>query len=237
MSIRIAICDDEKEQIIHLTKIIEKWAQDMMVSLAICEFDSAEAFLFEWHANKFDVLLLDIQMHGKDGMSLAKEIREIDKRLVIIFVTGYDNYMSIGYDVSAMHYLLKPINEEKLRNVLDQAVEKLSAAPRMIVLNTVEGVVRLKAEDIIYAEMFSHYAEIYSTGCTVRLKIKISDLEILLGDGFLRCHRSYIAGMAHVEKVTRTAICLTGGKMLPLSRKLYDAAHRAFMEYNWGGKD
>ena len=237
MSIRIAICDDEKEQIIHLTKVTEKWAQDMMVSLAISEFNSAESFLFEWHANKFDVLLLDIQMHEKDGMSLAKEIRETDKRLAIIFVTGYDNYMSIGYDVSAMHYLLKPINEEKLRTVLSQAIEKLSATPRIIMLNTVEGVVRLKAEDIIYAEMFSHYAEIYVAGHTVRLKIKMSDLETLLGDGFLRCHRSYIAGMAHVEKITRTAMYLTGGKQLPLSRKLYDTAYREFMNYNWGGKE
>ncbi|MCL2286486.1 MAG: LytTR family DNA-binding domain-containing protein [Firmicutes bacterium] len=232
---RIAVCDDEKEQIAYLRKITEKWVQEHGISAVISEFDSAEAFLFDWTPNKFDILLLDVQMHEKDGVTLAQEIREADRRLIIVFITGYDDYMCMGYEVSALHYLMKPVAEEKLRDVLGRAGNLLVEAPRMIGFNTVAGVIRLKADDILYAEMFSHYAEVYTLAQAVRVKTTMGDLQHLLGDGFFRCHRSYIVGMAHVERITRVGMLLDNGKTVPLSRKLYDAAYKAFMEYNFKG--
>jgi DNA-binding LytR/AlgR family response regulator len=233
--IRIAICDDEKEQITYLKKITGKWARDGGVRFCIHEFENAEAFLFDWDKNAFDILLLDIQMGVRDGLSLAREIRKTDERLIIIFITGYDEFMGMGYDVHALHYLMKPVAEEKLSDVLNRACRMLSTAPQMVVLDAVGGTVRLKADDIIYAEMFSHYAAVRTKTETVRVKIKMNDLLALLGEGFFRCHRSYIIGLAHAEGVTRTEIRLSGGISIPLSRKLYHAAYTLFTKYNFKG--
>jgi DNA-binding LytR/AlgR family response regulator len=94
---------------------------------------------------------------------------------------------------------------------------------------------RLKAEDICYAEAFSHYVELYTTERSFRMKISMNELEKLLGGGFFRCHRSYIAGMAHVSMISRGLVALDTGKTLPLSRGLYDDANQAFIRAMFAG--
>jgi len=229
----IAICDDEKEQASYLRKLITQWAQDNSFNVSINEYNSAEAFLFNWERYKYDIALLDIEMGGQNGIVLAQELRQSDERLIIIFATAFDEFFSDGYDVSALHYLLKPVSAEKLREVLNRAREKLTVTPRMIVFASTDGNIRVKADDILYAEIFSHYVDIHTTIAVFNVKSKMSDLENQLGEGFIRCHRSYIAGLAHVEKITRTEICLNNSITLPLSRALYDAANKAFIEYNF----
>jgi len=231
--IRFAICDDETQQTAYLRTIVQNWAANQNINATIAEFTSAEAFLFDWKPNSFDILLLDIQMAEMDGMDLAKKVREKDNRAAIIFITGYDKFMHMGYDVSALHYLLKPVSEEKLHDVLTKARQGLAVTARMITLNTVDGTVRVATDDIIFAEMFSHYAEIHTTTQVLRVKIKMSELEELLGEGFFRPHRSYIAGLAHVDGVSRAGMKMSGGRVLPISRNLYDAAHKAFINFNF----
>jgi len=232
----IAICDDDKDQTAYLRDIATSWASAEKAHVSITEYPSAETLLFDWSPGKYDVLLLDIQMAGMDGMELAQQVRKSDKRVVIIFATGYDKHMSAGYDVQAMHYLLKPVSDKKLRDCLTRASQTLSTTPRMVVLNTIDGAKRVDTAEIMYAEMFSHYAEVTTLSQTLRLKIKMSDLEELLGEGFFRPHRSYIVGFKYVERVTRNCLLLTTGINIPLSRKLYDTAYRKFIEYNFTGR-
>jgi len=236
--VRIAICDDETRQTALLSTIVQNWAAGQNINATIAEFPSAEAFLFDWEPNSFDILLLDIQMAEMDGMDLAKKVREKDSRAAIIFVTGYDKFMHMGYDVAALHYLLKPVSKEKLHDVLTKARQGLAITTRVIALNTVDGMVRVAADEIIFAEMFSHYAEIHvaAQDLPFRVKIKMGELEELLGEGFFRPHRSYIGGMAHVDGVSRAGMRLSNGRELPISRNLYDAAHKAFIQYNFRKK-
>ena len=233
MIIRFAICDDELHQRQYLQKIVTDWATDRQHTIRISTYDSAEAFLFAADEDQsFDILLLDIQMKELDGIQLAKKQRESDERSQIIFITGFHDFIGEGYDVSALHYLMKPVSEDKLCEVLDKAVAWLSTQPRTIVFEVDRTNVRIAADDICYAEVFSHEIALHTTSQPYRLLISMNELEALLGDGFFRCHRSYIAGLRHVSKVTRKAMVLDNGMELPLSRNLYDAANQAFIQYN-----
>lgn len=228
---RIAICDDESSQIQYLSNLIDAWAKISTVSVSIQDFDSAEAFLFTYaEDNNFDILLLDIQMKTMDGIALAKEIRRDNETLQIIFITGFPDYIAEGYEVSALHYLMKPVSEQKLFEVLDRAVTRLQTSKRTILVQTSGGSVRIPADNIYFVEAFSHYVTLFVKDEQQNFNMRLSDMEKLLGEGFFRCHRSYIIGMKHVSRVTRSAMVLDTGKEIPLSRNLYDAANQAFIQ-------
>lgn len=121
---RVAICEDEPVQAVLLKTLAQRWAAARTVPLTVECFPTAEAFLFCWAEDRgFDLLMLDIQMPGRDGLALAREVRREDRGLPIVFVTGYSDHMGEGYEVAALHYLLKPVDEEKLFSFpLDQNV-------------------------------------------------------------------------------------------------------------------
>lgn len=231
MQIHIGICDDEPCQIEYLQQIVAGWARDSGQDARVRIFPGAEAFLFVFDADKsFDILLLDIQMKGMDGVTLAHRLREADRRIQLVFITGYPDYIAEGYEVSALHYLLKPVSEQKLRAVLERACERLAESARTVLLPLHEGFVRLSVDELLYAEVFSHDLRLTTLSQTIQPRISLNELEALLGEGFFRCHRSFIVNLRHVRKVTRTSVVLDSGAELPLSRKLYDAANQAFIK-------
>ena len=234
MEIKIAVCDDEHHQTEYNKMLVSRWASVNNISVSITMFDSAENFKTAWAENKnFDILLLDIQMSGQNGMELAREIRRSNAELYIIFITGFADYMSEGYDVSALHYLMKPIKEDKFFAVLDKALTELRKSSRTVIFPKVGGDIKIKADDIIYAEVISHTVVLYlADGKREEFQMRISDMEELLGEGFFKCHRSFIVSMKYVRRVTKTAMVLENEREIPLSRSLYDAANQAFIRYN-----
>ena len=116
---RIAICDDEEVQRKLLTAYLQEWASGQRRFLETISFCNAENFLFHWEEDKdFDLLILDIEMGAQSGVELALKLRAEGEPIPILFITGYESYMAQGYEVSALHYLLKPLNKEKLFDVL-----------------------------------------------------------------------------------------------------------------------
>ena len=123
---RIAICDDLATDRNYLSSLCEIWGSHNSYHIQISEFTSAENFLFHYAEKKdFDILLLDIEMGAMDGVTMARKLRQDNQTVQIIFITGYADYISDGYEVDALHYLMKPIQEEKFFTVLDRAVTKL----------------------------------------------------------------------------------------------------------------
>jgi DNA-binding LytR/AlgR family response regulator len=229
----IVICDDERAESDYIAALVREWADGGSLSAHISFFDSAESFLFNHEDGRgVDILLLDIQMKKMDGVELARRIRENNEITQIIFITGYPDFIAEGYEVSAVHFLTKPVDEQKLFAALDRAVSRLRKAPRFIVFPKTGGDIRIGADDILYAEVLSHTVSLYLINGKEEFNMRISDMEALLGEGFLKCHRSYIVSMKRVRRVTKTAVVLTDGKDIPLSRNLYDAACQAFISHN-----
>lgn len=231
--INIAICEDERAEIVYLATLVHKWQTARDVPVRLSEFESAESFLFAREStDALDILMLDIQMGKMDGLELARRIRKDDELLQIIFITGFPDFIAEGYDVSALHYLMKPVKEEKLFAVLDKAMTRLRNPSRTITLPKAGGDIRINADEVLYAEVLSHTVSLYLINGKEEFQLRISDMETYLGEGFFRCHRSYIVSMKHVRRVTRSAMVLDDGREIPLSRNLYDAANQAFINYN-----
>jgi DNA-binding LytR/AlgR family response regulator len=231
--INIVICDDEQAEVVYLTSLVRKWAVARDIPVRLSDYESSESFLFAYEDNKaVDILLLDIQMKKINGIELAHRIRRDNETVQIVFITGYPDFIAEGYDVSALHYLIKSVKEDKLFEVLDKAVSHLKKSPRIITFPKTGGDIKIKADDIIYAEVLSHTVSLYLVNGKEDFQLRISDMEDLLGDRFFRCHRSYIVSMKYVKRITKTAMILDDGREIPLSRNLYDAANQAFIKYN-----
>ncbi len=232
MNLKIAVCDDEKLQTDYLSKLASQWAKIKRHSIRIFTYPSAEAFLFDYSEDKsFDILLLDVEMEKMSGVELAKKIRQDNHILQIIFVTGFYEYFSDGFDVSALHYLIKPASPEKLWPVLDRAAANLSGRERSILADTPDGAVRIPLADITYLESDRMQTVIHtSTGRVFRTKRKgISKFQSELDSAFIRIHRSFIVNLRAVSRITRTAVYVDCGAELPLSRGLYDEVHAALI--------
>lgn len=225
--LHVAVCDDEEAVARLLRERVAAWAAARGGAVSTRLYPGAEAFLFaRGEGAPADILLLDIQMGPMDGVALARELRRRDDALQIVFITGYPDFMQQGYEVDALHYLMKPVSDESLFGVLDKAAKRIGRGERTIPLTVGGETTRLPARDILYAEAFSHEVELVTTDGRVRLPRRISDMEKLLGEGFFRCHRSYIVNMAHVRRVTRRAVALSDGTEIPLSRAQYDEANQ-----------
>ena len=229
--ISIALCDDEHTEITYLSALTHKWAKDRNISIVISTYTSAENFIVS-HNGEPDIMLLDIQMGTMDGMALARHIRRGNEAMQIIFITGYTDYLEDGYDVNALHYLIKPIKPERLFAVLDKATERLQTNDNFLIIQSGDEIVRVRPQDIKYIESFAHYVQINTANSCIETRAKVSDMETILGSGFVLCHRSYLVGIRHINRITKTEVIMEGGQVIPLSRRLYKDVNRAFIDYH-----
>ncbi len=234
---KIAICEDQIEQSNLLTSQIQNWAKQNKVDISIDKFVSAEAFLFEWvDENKYDIVFLDIEMSKMSGIELSNIIREKNKEIDIVFVSGFFKYALHGYKVGALQYLLKPVKESDLYICLDRTLNRISTTQgdnkSIIIIETTHENIKLDYKDICYSIKFSPYIDIHTKEQKITLRKKISDIEELLpSQYFIRCHRSYIVNVMHIRSVIKTNVILENGVKIPISRGKYNEVNDAFINY------
>lgn len=227
---RIAICDDESVQHDYLKQLLHKWSMQKNIIVNITCFPSAESFLFRYTEDKmYDILLLDIEMGEMSGVELARAVRKTNKEIQIIFVTGYMEYIADGYDVEALHYLIKPVTQTKFFDVLDRAVIKLHRNEQTLYLNLGNENVRLPLYEIQYLEVQRNYVTIHADK-EYTVKMTLSELEKELDNTFFRTGRSYIINLKYIRRILKTEIHLADGTILPLPRGQYDSINRAMIE-------
>lgn len=229
MNYKIAICDDETTELKYLSSLVTAWTKQSDNITAVSTFESAEAFLFDYAEHKdYDILLLDIEMGALNGVELAKQIRTNNNSVQIVFVTGYSDYIAEGYDVSALHYLMKPVNEGKLFTVLDRAAEKLKYNERTLILESDGEAVRILLYEIRYLEVRQNYVTVHAKS-DVTVKKTLSELEKKLDSRFFRTGRSFIINLSYIQRVTKSDVYLSDGSSVPLPRGMYDAVNRAII--------
>lgn len=232
MAERIAICDDNPSDIAFVQELLQSWAD--MRSLPInCEcFSSAESFLFRYEETPgFDLLLLDIEMGKMDGMELARRIRQKNELVQIVFITGYSDYISEGYEVEALHYLMKPLRQEKFFMVLDRAWEKLQKNAQYLNLEYSEGFVRLPFYEIRYLDVHQNYVTLHARQ-DYTVKRPLREFEAKLDNRFFRAGRSLMLNLECIRRVTRQEVVLLDGTILPLPRGAYEPLNRAIIHHS-----
>ena len=237
--INIAIIDDEKVQLELLEKYVRNWASEKNIRVITEAFYSAESFDFSWSMDKkYNILLLDIQMSGQNGIELAKKIRKEDNMANIIFITAIPDYIGEGYEVEAINYLIKPIKEEKLYECLDRALQRIPKEEKTILIDVDGEIRRIIQHDILYVEAFSHSIDISTVDGKYTTRKNISAIEKELDENiFIRCHRSYIVGLRYIKRIGKNQLELDNGDLIPVSRRQYSQTNRAFIKYFRGDID
>jgi DNA-binding LytR/AlgR family response regulator len=229
MNYHIAICDDNNADLEYVAALVYEWAQNSNNTVNISTFPSAEAFLFHYVEDKsYDILLLDIEMGNIDGVELAKRIRRDNEAVQIVFITGFTDYIAEGYEVAALHYLVKPVKGEKLFQILDRAVQKVQKNEQALLLELASETVRIPVYEIRYLEVQQNYVTIHAK-CDYTMKKTLSEFEHQLGEGFYRMGRSYLVNLSYISKITKTEVFLSEGSVIPLPRGQYEPLNRAFI--------
>lgn len=229
MEYKIAICDDSQADRQYILDMVRRWALQKGHRVSADAYTCAENFLFHYAEKAdYDILLLDIEMGAMDGVTLAKKLRQDNETLQIVFITGYSDYISEGYDVSALHYLMKPVKEEKLFSVLNRAAEKIARNEKVLTFDVGSEMVRIPIYQIRYAQVQGNYVTIYA-GTETTVKMTLGDLALMLDERFYRVGRSYIVNLTQISRVTKSEIRLSGGTAIPLPRGAYDGVNRAII--------
>ena len=230
---RLAVCDDEKTMLRQISTYLDQWQKESGRKLEVFYFTSAESLLKSMNRNT-DLVLLDISMGGITGMDCAKTLREEGFTGEFMFITSMENYALEGYKVHAFAFLTKPLVYEELSAALSDCQAKLSAsAPSVLPVETSSGTKILKADDILYAEVFGRETSFSMRGGdTVVSVIQLANVEEkLLDKGFFRCHRSYLINMKHVENISPPDITLAGGSVVPISKHRVKEFLSAYAKY------
>lgn len=225
----IAICDDEKAMCDHLEELVKRQAPDCHTEL----FFSGEELLRE--KKTFDIIFLDIQLEGMNGIDAARILRKGNQEAVLIFITGLKEYVFEAFDVSAFHYLLKPVREEKFEEVFARAAteveRKREREEETLFIKSKGRTVILNRKDILYVESQNRKVNFHTAKETLELYFDMEKLEKRLGKNFYRCHRGYIVNMGYVAEYGKDSISLTNGETVYLSRRKYKEFVKAYMDY------
>lgn len=247
----IAICDDEENIRIYIKKLIEKKLIEMQDGdCRVMEFSSGGELLKFWQQEdreEVDLLFLDISMDGTDGMEAAQQIRswmEERKEAVwgslplLIFITGYPEYMPRAFSVNAFQYLVKPIDEKEFGDVFAQAVRechrleaKKSKKQREILVHSGNVTRKIPVDDIYYIESSNRKIIVFLQGEKIECYGKISEMESELQECFFRIHKGYLINMKYVERYSRTEVLMKNGSRLLISKYKYQDFIKAYLEY------
>lgn len=222
---QVAICDDEphitEQNEAMLCHILESRNLRRDIDYSVHCFSSPAPLIaqLEKQPSAFQLLLLDIELDKENGLSAAAHLREIGLDCSIIYITAYRDYVFDCFETCPLHYLLKPVDYEKLARVIDRDLRD-NYHPEQIKL-MVDGCWRtVDARDILYAEATSHKSAVHLQGGEVLyINRNFSDLiPRLNGKRFCRSHFSILVNMEHIYRLTDNALILDDGRELPVSR-------------------
>jgi len=224
--LRIGICDDSADARIALRSALERALDRRRGAGTFFEFSSGEGLL-RWlknHAGELDMVFLDIEMGELDGMETARRLREADEGLLLVFVTGYTDYVFDGYSVGALGYLMKPPKPDQLDGVLDRAAEaRLREGDQAFLCRSGETLYRIPKKTILYFASDRRQVTCVSAARTYTFYGKLDDVERDVGESFVRVHQRYLVRTAAVERMEGSQV-FVGGEALPVSRACRSAA-------------
>lgn len=226
--IRIAACDDDAQFLEKFTGYIDEILHEKTEYL-LTKCTGAKQLLA---AGPQDIVFLDIGMKEMDGMEAARTLREHGDGCRLVFLTAYPKYVFEAFDVEASHFLTKPVNLQKLREVLLRLTEHTSAdTHRFLTLRQGAAVSRFDLADILYLEVFDHKVLVHTSKACLDFNGQLERLERQFPDDFFRCHRSYLVHFAGIRHYDRQEIIMMNDERVPIARRKYAAFCRAFLHY------
>lgn len=236
----LAICDDDKTELGHLTTLVREWsATHPDAEICVRSFSSPYALLTAAERGEaFDMFLLDILMSEMSGIKLGEKLRDLFTEPLLIYLTISEEYYPDAFRLYAFQYLCKPVNGEALREVLDRALARCARHRQSVfMLKTAGGMVRVPMHSLVYVELLAHICHFHLADGTVLqskyLRTGFGEFlaPLLQHHGLIRTHAAFAVNCAFVAKLSAGKILLTTGGDIPVSRSFAGEVQRRYVEY------
>lgn len=230
---RIAICDDEEYILSILDDYVSRYSEKYNSSFTLAKFKSGEELLSYMDSKSdIDIIFLDIQMPGINGIDTAHMIRKKDSHVKIFFLTSLVKYVLEGYSVRAERYLIKPLKYNQFEKELQNVVNSIELENnRFFVEKNDNGIFKVMLSDVLYIETVGRNTLIHTMTDKIVSYRNMKEHETLLDKCFFRCYRAYIVNLAYVKSVVEYEVVIGKDIKIPLSKYRKKQFKEALLDY------
>lgn len=228
---KIAVCDDSRKDRENLISLLREYEKSKGKAFEIAEYDCGEALLennVELQSCK--IIFLDINMAHLSGLKAAAAIKNLYPKILIVLVTAYMNYALDGYKVKASRFLVKDDLSISITECMDALVGEIEQEAQIMEFPFVEGIIKLKINDIIYIETSKHKNVFYTQDGSYNIYKKLDEIEEKLRSfGFVRVHLSFLVNMRYIRKISSYVMTLTSGKEISVPKSRYAQVKKQYI--------
>jgi len=233
--VNIAICEDIPSEYEILEHHVKRYCDELHLHREIHRFETGAAFLTALEKGRFQIAFMDIYMDGAnaDGLDAAREIHRLDKDCKIIFTTTSKEFAIESHDVAAVHYIVKPVVYEKVRDALDRCRDIIAREARYVTVTANRGERRILLKNIIYIEVVDKKLLIHTSDEIISTYMSLEQIEAGLDGTFLRCHKCYIISMGQVSGMDDNAFQMKNGDKVLIRKRDAKAIKDAYARHLW----
>ncbi len=231
----IAIIEDEESCSEMLKNYLLKYGKTEDKNINCKVFSNALDF-FDNFKDNYDLILMDIEMPYMDGMSAAQKLRQLDKTVLLVFVTNMRQYALQGYEVDAIDFIVKPVSYVAISTLMNKVFRILGGRDtKVTVIKTKSGIIRIYSHNILWVEIYNHKITYHTDDGVVESWGTLKELESVLPGGFVRCNIGILVNLRYVNAVNGDDVLLCNGDRLRLSRQRKKEFLNSLTVYIGGG--
>ena len=239
--IKIAFCDDDMEVLHQMNELLDRYRVERNEDITYAAFQSPFELLTEIEKGiRPDILFLDVVMPGQNGMDVAKEIRQYDTNMKIIFLTSSPEFAVESYTVGAYFYQLKPIWEESFFRLMDAVLAECEKKKKnSLILRSKDGITRIDLQQLEYCEVLGRKLLFHlENGAVLESAGSLDDLagQLMQYSNFFRPHRSFLVNMEYIQNISSRSIKMVNDAEIPIPHGKCSEIKNTYMEYAFNGE-
>ncbi len=238
---KVAFCDDDISALSEISALLDLYREKRKQNITYTTFNSSLELLSEIEKGmRYDILFLDVMIPGENGVSTAKEIRQHDREVKIIFLTSSSEFAVQSYAVDAYYYKMKPIGEEDFFRLMDSVIgECMKTDQRSLILRCKNGITRIDLNSLEYCEVIGRTLVFHMENNNVLEKVGSMDelcSQLIQYDNFLRPHRSFLVNMEYIQSISHKVILMDNLVEIPIPHGKCSEIKNKYLEYAFNRK-